>query len=146
MMKEKNFVNLEFYIERNIIQEWSQNKDIFQAKKFQENLLYIYPFLGFPGGSDGKEIHLQCRRPGFDPWVGKIPWRRAWQPTPVFLLGESSWKEAPGKKHLVGYSPSRHRVRHDWATKHSTHIFLLRELLKDTSQEEDNWTQKQEWI
>ena len=43
---------------------------------------------------------LQCERPGFDPWVGKLPWRRAWQPTPVFL---------PGKTHrqriLMGYSP-----------------------------------------
>ena len=35
-------------------------------------------------------------RPGFDPWVGKIPWRRKWQPTPVFLLGESPWTEEPG--------------------------------------------------
>ena len=34
-------------------------------------------------------ICLQCGRPGFNPWVGKIPWRRTWQPTPVFLLGES---------------------------------------------------------
>ena len=32
---------------------------------------------------------LQCRKPGFNPWVGKIPWRRAWQPTPVFLPRES---------------------------------------------------------
>ena len=32
---------------------------------------------------------LQCRRPRFDPWVGKIPWRREWQLTPVFLPGES---------------------------------------------------------
>ena len=40
---------------------------------------------GFPGGSDSKQC-LQCKRPGFDPWVGKIPWRRAWQHTPVFLL------------------------------------------------------------
>ena len=31
---------------------------------------------GFPGGSDDKRIHLLCRRPGFDPWVGKIPWRK----------------------------------------------------------------------
>ena len=38
----------------------------------------------FPVGSDGKE----CRRPGFYPWVGKIPWRRKWQPTPLFLPGE----------------------------------------------------------
>ena len=34
-------------------------------------------------------------------WVGKIPWRRAWQPTPVFLPGESPWTEDPG-----GYSPA----------------------------------------
>ena len=32
----------------------------------------------------------QCRRPGFDPWVAKIPWRRAWQPTPLFLPGRSA--------------------------------------------------------
>ena len=41
-------------------------------------------------------IHLQCGRPGFDPWVGKLPWRRERLPTPVFWLGEfhglySSW-------------------------------------------------------
>ena len=34
--------------------------------------------------------------PEFDPWIGKIPWRRAWQPTPVFLPGESPWTEEPG--------------------------------------------------
>ena len=37
---------------------------------------------------------------GFDPWVGKILWRRAWQPTPVFLPGESH-----GQRSLGGYSP-----------------------------------------
>ena len=38
------------------------------------------------GGSDGKKsIHLQCRRPGFNPWIGKTPWRRRWLPTPGFL-------------------------------------------------------------
>ena len=41
-------------------------------------------------------VHPQCRRPGFSPWVGKIPWR-AGQPTPVFLLGESVWTEEPGR-------------------------------------------------
>ena len=50
--------------------------------------------------SDDK-VHLQCRRPGFDPWVEKIPWRRKWQPTPpVFLPGEFS-----GQRSLAGYSP-----------------------------------------
>ena len=41
-------------------------------------------------------VCLQCGRPGFDRWVGKISWRRAWQPTPVFLPGESPWIEEPG--------------------------------------------------
>ena len=43
---------------------------------------------------------LQCRRPGFNPWIKKIPWRRKWQLMPVFLPGESH-----GKRSLVGYSP-----------------------------------------
>ena len=34
---------------------------------------------------ESQPICLQCRTLGFDPWVGKIPWRREWQPTPVFL-------------------------------------------------------------
>ena len=55
-------------------------------------------FLGFPGGSDGKESAIG--RPGFDPWVGKIPWRRAWQPTPLFLH-----REIHGQRSLVSYSP-----------------------------------------
>ena len=50
--------------------------------------------------SDSKKIHLQGGRPGFDSWVGKIPWRRAWQPTPVFLPGEPH-----GQRSLAGYSP-----------------------------------------
>ena len=42
---------------------------------------------GFPGGSDDKASACNVR-PGFDPWVGKIPWRRKWQPTPVLLTGK----------------------------------------------------------
>ena len=45
-----------------------------------------------------------------DPWVRKIPWRRAWQPTPVFLPEESH-----GQRSLVGYSPWGRRVGHDWS-------------------------------
>ena len=47
---------------------------------------------GFPSGASGKEPTCQFRRHkrcGFDPWVKKIPWRRAWQSTPIFLPGES---------------------------------------------------------
>ena len=45
----------------------------------------------FPGGASDKEPTCQCRkrkRPKFDPWVGEILWRRAWQPTPIFVPGE----------------------------------------------------------
>ena len=48
-------------------------------------------------------------RPGFDPWVRKILWRRAWQPTPVFLPGESPWKKEPGELQSMGLQ----RVGHD---------------------------------
>ena len=41
------------------------------------------------GGSDGKSMCLQCGRPRFNPWVGKIPWRKKWQPTPVLLPRKS---------------------------------------------------------
>ena len=43
---------------------------------------------GLPDSSVGKRIRLQCRRPQFDPWAGKIPWRRERLPTPVFWPGE----------------------------------------------------------
>ena len=68
--------------------------------------------MGFPGGASGKKPACRCRRhkrPGFDPWVGKTPWRRAWQPTPVFLPGESPWTEEPGGLQSIG----SHRVEHD---------------------------------
>ena len=48
------------------------------------------------------------KRYGFNSWVGKIPWRRAWQPIPVFLAGESH-----GSRGLAGYGPWDRRVGHD---------------------------------
>ena len=59
--------------------------------------------IGFPGGASGKELACHCRRckrHRFDPRVKTIPWRRALQPTPIFLPGESH-----GQRSLVGYSP-----------------------------------------
>ena len=83
---------------------------------------YIYHLL--PSGAGGKprvwpqpacpwwfrwsRIHPQCRKSKFNPWVRKIPWRRAWQPTPLFLPEESH-----GQMSLAGYSPLGHKVRHD---------------------------------
>ena len=48
-------------------------------------------------------------RPGFDPLVGKIPWRRAWQPIPVFKPGESPRTEEPGRLHSMGGSQTQLR-------------------------------------
>ena len=56
----------------------------------------------------------------FDPWVRKILWRRKWQPTPVFLPGESH-----GGRSLVGYRPGDRRVGHDWATSLSLSVTVL---------------------
>ena len=64
---------------------------------FQKN---FYWSMGLPQWLSGKESTCQCRRHGFDPWVGKIPW----QPTPVFLPGESH-----GQRILAGYSPWGHK-------------------------------------
>ena len=51
-----------------------------------------------------KASAYKCGRPRFDPWVGKIPWRRKWQPTPGLLLGKSH-----GWRSLVGYIPQGHK-------------------------------------
>ena len=63
----------------------------------------VYTFKGFPGGTSGKEAPCQCGRHegyGLSAWVGRILWQRAWQPTPVFLPGESH-----GQRSLAGCSP-----------------------------------------
>ena len=69
-----------------------------QSPKDRDSLIHtgITPVSGFPCGSAGKESACNAGRPGFDPRVGKIPWRRERLPTPVFWLGEfhglhSSW-------------------------------------------------------
>ena len=67
------------------------------------NLIVICHKLGFPGGTRGEESAFQCRklkRHGFDPSVGKIPCKRKWHPTPVFLLGKFH-----GQRSLVDYRP-----------------------------------------
>ena len=65
-----------------------------------EHLSACFYMLVLPLQLSQKRICLQCRRPGFDPWVGKIPWRRKWQTTPVSLPGKSHEQRS-----LVGCSP-----------------------------------------
>ena len=60
---------------------------------------------------------LPCGRLGFSPWVGKISWRRKWQPIPVFLPGKSY-----GQRGLVGYSPWGHKGSDTTERLHFTHL------------------------
>ena len=64
-----------------------------------------------------KESACQCRRYGIHPWFRKIPWRREWQLTPVFLPGKSH-----GQRRLAGYSPWGHKES-DMTERLSTHTY-----------------------
>ena len=77
--------------------------------------------MGFSGGSEGKG------RPRFDLWVGKIPWRRKWHPTPVFLPGESH-----GPRSLAGYSPRGGKASGTTERLHSHFVVPLGQFLAGT--------------
>ena len=70
-----------------------------------ERIKNRYSDIRLPRWLSGKKSTCQCRRRGFDPWVRKIPWRRKWQPTLVFLPGKSH-----GQRILVDYSPWSRRA------------------------------------
>ena len=80
--------------------------------------------LVFPGGTSGKEPACQCRRYKrlrFNPWVRKIQWGRKWQPTPIFLPGESH-----GQRSLVGrVTKSRTRLKPLSVHKRASFILLF---------------------
>ena len=76
-------------------------------------------FSGLPRWLSGEESAPQCKRCGFNPWVRKIPWRRKWQPTPVFLPGKSH-----RKRYLVCYSPWSHKDL-DMTEPTHTHTHLI---------------------
>ena len=84
----------------NVLLKWGLEEGRGQRKSgFAEEYL--------PRGGDSEEPACQCRRHQrcmFDPWVRKIFWRRQWQPTPVFLPGESH-----GQRSLEGYGPQGHK-------------------------------------
>ena len=68
-------------------------------------------FYGHTRQLSGKESACQCRRYGFNPWVRKIPWRRAWQSTAVFMP-----REFHGQRSLASYSPWDHKDTTEWLT------------------------------
>ena len=95
--------------------------------------VWLWVWGDFPGGAIGKEPVCQCRRCrrcGFHPWVGKIPWRREWQPTQIILAWRIPQTEEPGGLQFIGSQ----RIRHDWATKHTHRLvveaFSLQKVIK----------------
>ena len=98
---------------------------------FQHLTQHIF---GLPRWLSGKESACQCRRQRrcrLDPWVGKIPWRRTWQPTPVFLPEKSQ-----GQRNLMGYSPWGHKEsdttegmsRHARISKSELHKIICKDI------------------
>ena len=79
--------------------------------------------LGLPRWLRQERICLQCGRPEFDPWIGKISWRRTWQPTPIFLPGESHEQRI-----LAGYGPwgcrESHKDTHNMQEYTHTHTHI----------------------
>ena len=71
-------------------------------------------------GAQTVSVCLQCERPGFNPWVGKIPWRRKWQLTPVLLPGKFH-----GWRSLVGYRPWDHKESDTTEQLHYTYKRIL---------------------
>ena len=95
--------------------------DLLKPEPFSPFSTQSYVRWGFPCGTSGKESTCQCRRckrHGFNPWVGKIPWRKKWQPTPVFLPAESH------ERSPAGYSPWGHKESD--TTQWLTHTWPLR--------------------
>ena len=115
--------------------------------------------LGFPGGDSGNEPTCQCRRHKrcrFDPCVAKISWRRARQPIPVFLLGESH-----GQRSLVRYSrvawirtqlkwlsmhACTHTVLHSGCTNSHSHRQLYHRFCLSIHSFRDSWVVSTFWL
>ena len=87
-------------------------------------LCYLLFLKGCPGGSVVKNPPTNAGD-RFNPWVGKTPWRRKWQPTPVFLSGESPWTEEPGRLQ----SMESQRVGHNWVCTYLCSWKLLKQVI-----------------
>ena len=96
---------------------------------------------GLPRWCSIKDSACQCRRckrTGFSPWVRKIPWRRKWQPTPVFLP-----EKFHGQRSLLGYSPWGHKQSDK--TEQLTHTYIPTHMVKNDESLCSDWTQIAVW-
>ena len=92
------------------------------AMAYFQNFCYVIKITSIclnrlPWWLRGLSVCLQCRRRGFNPWVGKISWRRKWQSSPVFLLGKSH------RCRSLLQSMGSQRIGHDWVTSLTQYLF-----------------------
>ena len=99
-------------------EEWEGMEILDNHARWEENSKILTSLRDFPGGSDGKSVCLQCRKSRFDPWVGKIPWRRKRQHTPVLLPWKFHGRRSHGRRShgRMLQSMGLQIVGHDWAT------------------------------
>ena len=88
----------------DLLEELTELREMFYLLDYQCSIKRYNPRTawGFPGSSDGKESACSVGDPALFPGSGRFPWRRASQPTPVFLPGESPWTEEPGGLQSTG--------------------------------------------
>ena len=101
------------------LDNWQRGLETFQHCCLWKHLCTS---LGLPWWLRWLRICLKCRRPGFNPRVRKMHWRRARQPTPVFLSGEFPWTEETGRLQ----SMELQRVRHNWVSNTFTLHFYIK--------------------
>ena len=93
-----------------------------QGRKIESFLCACINISGLPWWLSSRKSACQCKKPRFDPWIGKIPWRREWLPTPVFFTGKSH-----GQRSLVGYTV--HGVAKEldmiWCLNNNKHTYLI---------------------
>ena len=106
--------------------------------------MYIYiPHTGLPWWLRQSRVCLQCRRPRFDPWFWRIPWRRKRQPTPVLL----PWKSHK-QRSLEGYSPWSRKESDTTEQLTHTHTHLIIQSYMNCLEFENKRERKQEnqWL
>ena len=111
-------------VKQFVIYYWGKKKE--RRSQIESNLMFVEKWahdfgdhhcfhLGLPWWLRWLRICLKCGRPGFDPWMGKIPWRREWLATPVILAWSVPWTEELVRDRIHGVTKSRTQLE-NWHT------------------------------
>ena len=118
-------------VKQFVIYYWGKKKE--RRSQIESNLMFVEKWahdfgdhhcfhLGLPWWLRWLRICLKCGRPGFDPWMGKIPWRREWLATPVILAWSVPWTEELGRDRIHGVTKSRTQLENWHTHTHCSHL------------------------